>query len=165
MSNSERRLHKIDIIIIIAVLISCSIYLFTVMFSQEKILIKQSELIIKLLYQYDSSNTEILDINAEALEPLCEPEVFSILDTRFPYIKQHRLIAPYTTIPNIAYASCNKKQVCMVVTFNDESHLQDKLILMEYKKGLLHSYKEFIFKDKFNVSDSYSVLKEFEAAS
>lgn len=128
-------------------------------------LLKTSETIIKLLYQFNGSNLDIIDTNAEALEQLCEPEVFSILDNRLEHVKRRRFLVSATTIPDIQHISKQGNQVIAIVSFNSESYLQDKVILLEYKSDLLHDYKEFVLRDKFDVNSSFSVMEEFDGVS
>lgn len=127
--------------------------------TQETLLMQASEKIIQNLYTYNDMNT--LLANAENLKNMCEPEVFTILDnTSKPNLT--RRFSVYTpTSATIKNLIVDNDEVHAVVTFNRESNLPDKYIILEYSDdNLLENYTEYDFSRKFE--EDFDYLGEFE---
>lgn len=127
--------------------------------------VKTAETVITALYKY--STLDALMANADYLETICEPEVFSILDNRDKAILFRRFSTYVPTSPSITHTYVEGNTVICVVSFNKESNLNDKLIYLEFNsKNILCDYKEYEFKSKFDErKDFITEYNEFEPLS
>lgn len=107
-----------------------------------------SEQIVNLMYK--ANDIDVLYSNADKLETLCEPEIFSILDNREPTNLMRRFSKVEPMTPNIINSSVDDNKVMLLVTFNTGSTLRDRLIVLEFSdNNLLSDYTEYEMVNKF----------------
>lgn len=113
-----------------------------------------TEKVVDLIYKYNDINTLI--VNAEVLEGMCEPEIFTILDNRSKANVTRRFNTYVTTIPSVKLIQVEGRTATAVVAYNLESNLRDRYIVIEYnKEGKIHDYKEYEFLNKFATDWDY----------
>jgi hypothetical protein len=116
-----------------------------------------SETIMQKLYAYNDMNTLLK--NAEILKGLCDESIFPILDNSSRGVVTRRFSRYTPTSVAIRDMQVSGNRVSAVVTFNYESNLPDKYIILTYASNKLINYQEFDFVRAYE--ESYDYLGSF----